>query len=109
MLSDDSAGFDVYRSKKLKRVEDDDDVRMMINQLIKMNEKISTLSIQSEVIAQFGNNYPAMSPNDWRHIIEPYVRLVRDYEIRTPDGKIFEVFPTGDLMASEPLEDPKED
>ena len=77
MLSDDSAGLDVFRKRKLKNVEDDREVRNLIFDMLQMNNDISDMEIQKEVIDHFGDEYPGMSLNDWRHIIEDYTSIVR--------------------------------
>ena len=78
MLSDDSAGLDVFRKRKLKNVEDDKEVRNLIFDMLQMNNDISDMEIQKEVIDHFGDEYPGMSLNDWRHIIEDYTSIVRN-------------------------------
>lgn len=78
MLSDDSAGLDVFRKRKLKNVEDDREVRNLIFDMLQMNNDISDMEIQKEVIDHFGDEYPGMSLNDWRHIIEDYTSIVRN-------------------------------
>ena len=78
MLSDDSAGLDVFRKRKLKNVEDDREVRNLIFNILQMNNDISDMEIQKEVINHFGDEYPGMSLNDWRHIIEDYTSMVRN-------------------------------
>ncbi len=78
MLSDDSAGLDVFRKRKLKNVEDDREVRNLIFNMLQMNNDISDMEIQKEVINHFGDEYPGMSLNDWRHIIEDYTSMVRN-------------------------------
>lgn len=78
MLSDDSAGLDVFRKRKLKNVEDDREVRNLIFDMLQMDNSISTMQIQEEVIGQFGDEYPDMSLNDWRHIIEAYTPMIRE-------------------------------
>ena len=78
MLSDDSAGLDVFRKRKLKNVEDDREVRNLIFNMLQMDNDISDMEIQKEVIDHFGDEYPGMSLNDWRHIIEDYTSMVRN-------------------------------
>jgi len=78
MLSDDSAGLDVFRKRKLKNVEDDREVRNLIFDMLQMDNDISDMEIQKEVIDHFGDEYPGMSLNDWRHIIEDYTSMVRN-------------------------------
>ena len=96
MLSDDSAGFDVYRTKKLDRVEDDEALRNFIDSRLDMTADISDMMLQREVIAQFGDTYPAMKPKDWMHLIHSYITH-EDIE----DNSC--------LMAAESLDAPKED
>jgi type I restriction enzyme R subunit len=74
MLSDDSAGFDVYRKRKLASVEEDKDVHNLIDNLLRIDKDMSALSLQREALEKFGDIYPGMSPNDWRHIIESYTK-----------------------------------
>lgn len=62
---------------KLDNIEDDQDVCNLVYNLLHMNPDIDDLLIQKEVIERFGMTYPAMSPNDWRHIIEEYTPMVR--------------------------------
>lgn len=63
---------------RLDRIEDDQDVRNLVFNMLQMNNDIDDLEIQAEVINRFGMTYPAMSPNDWRHIIEDYTPIVRE-------------------------------
>ena len=74
MRSDDSAGFDVYRKRKLASVEEDKDVHNLIDNLLRIDKDMSALSLQREALEKFGDIYPGMSPNDWRHIIESYTK-----------------------------------
>ena len=69
----------VYKglTSKLRRVEDDREVRNLIFDMLHMNREISDLSIQEEVIKKFGEKYGGMSPNEWRHIIEEYTPMIR--------------------------------
>ncbi len=43
-----------------------------------MDASISDAELQREVIELYGERYPDMSLNDWRHIIEAYTPMVRD-------------------------------
>ena len=78
LLSDDTAGLDFYRKQKLTNVENDSDVRNLIRSRILMDNSVSNFELQREVIEAFGEKYPAMSLNDWRHIIEAYTPMVRE-------------------------------
>ena len=96
MLSDDSAGFDVYRTQKLDRVEDDEALRSYIDSRLDMTADISDMTLQRDVIAQFGDTYPAMKPKDWMHLIHTYIT----HEDIEEDSY---------LLAADPLNKPKED
>ena len=72
------AMIDAITSEKLLQVEDDHDVRNVVFDLLHMNKKISDLTIQREVIEKFGDRYPYMELNDWRHIIEEYTPMIRE-------------------------------
>ena len=78
MLSDDSAGLDVFRKRKLNSIEDDKDVRNLVFNLLQMDEHISDMQIQSAVVQRFNDDYPGMTLNDWRHIIEEYTSFIRE-------------------------------
>ena len=64
--------------RKLDNVEDDKDVRNLIFNLLHMDSTISDGDIRTEVQKTYGERYPGMSPNDWRHVIEAYTPMVRD-------------------------------
>lgn len=61
----------------LNNVEDDLDVRNLIFTRLQLDDTISDLQLQREVIETFGERYPDMKQNDWRHIIEDYTPMVR--------------------------------
>ena len=63
---------------KLANVEDDRDVRNLIFNRLQMDADISDTNLQREVIELYGERYPDMSLNDWRHIIEVYTPMVRE-------------------------------
>ena len=93
----------------LTSIDDDYEVRNHVSEILRMDRNTSDMQIQKVLIERFGEKYPGMKLNDWRHIIEQYTSILRNKEIRTPDGKIIEVFPMGDSMAAEPNKEPKED
>ena len=64
--------------RKLENVEDDRDVRNLIFNLLHIDADISDAKLQSEIIGLYGERYPDMSLNDWRHVIEAYTPMVRD-------------------------------
>ncbi len=67
-----------YTPKKLKNVEDDTDVRNLIYNRLQMNAKTDDMDLQREVIERYGERYPDMTLNDWRHTIEAYTPMVRE-------------------------------
>lgn len=64
--------------KKLDRIEDDEDVRKLVFNLLLMDINKNDLQIQRDVLEEYGDRYPEMKLNDWRHIIEDYTPLVRE-------------------------------
>ena len=64
--------------RKLENIEDDRDVRNLIYQRIQMDAAIEDMELQREVMEVYGERYPAMSLNDWRHVIEAYTPMVRE-------------------------------
>ena len=64
--------------RKLKNVEDDKDVRNLIFDRLHLDSNISDGDLRVEVQKKFGERYPGMSPNDWRHIVEAYTPMVRE-------------------------------
>ncbi len=71
--------------RKLQSVEDDKDVRNLIFGRLHMDSNISDGDLQIEVQKRFGERYPGMSNNDWRHVIEAYTSMVR--EAAKPEAK----------------------
>ena len=63
--------------RKLKNVEDDKDVRNLIFDRLHIDGSVSDGELQIEVQKKYGERYPGMSLNDWRHIIEAYTPMVR--------------------------------
>ena len=62
----------------LNNVEDDQDVRNLIFTRLQLDDTTSDLQLQREVIELFGERYPDMKQNDWRHIIEDYTPMIRN-------------------------------
>ena len=71
-------GTSKLKFTKLANIEDDKDVRDLIFNRLHMDANISDMELQREVIEQYGERYPDMSQNDWRHIIEDYTLMVRE-------------------------------
>ena len=75
----DSVYGDLLSSfRKLEHVEDDQDIRNLIFNLMHMDGNISDGQLQTEVQKAYGERYSSMSQNDWRHVIEAYTPMVRD-------------------------------
>ena len=39
---------------------------------------MNDLQIQRDVLEEYGDRYPDMKLNDWRHIIEDYTSMIRE-------------------------------
>lgn len=57
-------------------VNSDAELRKLIHNMMEMEEGTMMKSITSVCIKQFGERYGNMNPNDWRHLIDDYVRDV---------------------------------
>ena len=86
--------------QKLENVEDDRDVRNLIYNRLHMDADISDGELQREVIELYGERYPDMLLNDWRHIIEAYTPMVR--EMVRPNAKEVSIRPKQLGIAAEP-------
>ena len=60
----------------LRDVNKDPDVRRLIHNMMEMDGGTMMKHIWSMCIKQFGERYINMQPNDWRHLIDDYVRKV---------------------------------
>ena len=60
----------------LADVNNDEDVLRLIHNMMEMEGGTMMKNITSVCIAMFGERYVSMKPNDWRHLIDEYVRKV---------------------------------
>ena len=70
--------YEAETVRKLDRVENDLDVRNLIFNRLQLDDTTTDLQLQREVIELFGERYPDMRQNDWRHIIEDYTPMIRN-------------------------------
>ena len=90
--------------RRLDNVEDDRDVRNLIFNRIHMDINIGEGELRREVLEKYGHRYPDMSLNDWRHIIEAYIPMVK--EAAQPKAKEVSMRQYG--MAAEPSTEDEE-
>lgn len=60
----------------LRDVNDDEDVRRLIHNMMEMDGGTMMKNITSVCVGMFTERYIGMKPNDWRHLIDGYVRKV---------------------------------
>ena len=60
----------------LRDVNDDADVRRLIHNMMEMDGGTMMKNITSVCVGMFTERYIGMKPNDWRHLIDDYVRKV---------------------------------
>jgi type I restriction enzyme R subunit len=72
----------------LKNVNDDPELRKLIHNMMEMDGGTMMKNVTSVCMAMFGEKYISMSKNDWRHLIDDYVRKVTNL----PDLREDEVF-----------------
>jgi len=66
----------VAEAAMLKDVNDDEELRRLIHNLMEMDGGTMMKNICSVCIKQFGDRYGSMTPKDWEHLIYAYVRKV---------------------------------
>jgi len=69
---------ETFGVRKLENIEDDRDVRNLIYQRLMIDYTVSDADLQHEAMERYGERYPDMSPNDWRHVVEDYTPMVRE-------------------------------
>ncbi len=92
---------ETFGIRKLENIEDDRDVRNLIYQRLQMDATISDANLQRETMEQYGERYPDMSPNEWRHVVEAYTPMVR--KASKPNAQEISMQQYG--MAAEPKDD----
>ena len=69
---------ETFGIRKLENIEDDRDVRNLIYQRLQIDATISDDDLRREAIELYGERYPDMSLNEWRHVVEAYTPMVRE-------------------------------
>jgi len=87
--------------RKLANIEDDREVRNLLYDRLIMNAETSDYELQREVIERFGERYPDMTVNDWRHIIEAYSPMIKDAS--RPKAKEVSMLPEQMPMAADEM------
>jgi type I restriction enzyme R subunit len=62
----------------LDDVENDDDVRRLVHNMMELYEGTTIMNIVLECQREFQEKYFSMGGNDWRHLIRDYVRMVTE-------------------------------
>ena len=62
----------------LDDVEKDDDVRRLVHNMMELYEGTTIMDIVLECQREFQEKYFSMKPNEWRHLIRDYVRMVTE-------------------------------
>lgn len=78
----------VAEAAMLRDVNDDADVRKLIHNMMEMDGGTMMKNIYSICVAMFQERYNNMHPNDWRHLVDDYVRDIT----HRPDLQEDEVF-----------------
>ncbi len=84
----------------LSKIEDDNSVKLLIDELISMNDDVSDLILMSSCMNEFGDFYNKMTLKDWHHIVKTY----RDKK-KSHIFDIEEETDTTPFFAAEPIED----
>ena len=78
----------VAEAAMLRDVNEDAEVRKLIHNMMEMDGGTMMKNIYSVCTAMFQQKYNNMKPNDWRHLIDDYIRKVT----QRPELKEDEVF-----------------
>ncbi|MBQ3699295.1 MAG: HNH endonuclease [Prevotella sp.] len=78
----------------LRDVNEDSDVRRLIHNMMEMDGGTMMKNITSVCIGQFAERYYGMKPNDWRHLIDEYVRKVTSRP-KLQEDEVFRFVMTG--------------
>lgn len=70
---------------KLKSVEEDNNIKVLINNMMGADEGTTLLSIMKECYLKFGESYPNMFNKDWYHLIKNYVIKITGRDNLRPD------------------------
>ena len=62
----------------LSDVEDDNDVRRLVHNMMELYEGTTIMNIVIECQKEYQERYFSMKTNDWRHLIRDYVRQVTE-------------------------------
>jgi type I restriction enzyme R subunit len=65
-------------SNMLRDVNDDAEVRKLIHNMMEMDGGTMMKNITSVCIGMFIERYWGMKPNDWRHLVCAYVRMITE-------------------------------
>jgi len=63
---------------KLSHIEEDQDVRKLVFDMLLMNKDFNDMEIQRDVLELYGDRYPEMKLKDWNHIINDYIPMVKE-------------------------------
>jgi len=77
-LDSSAIEIETLQISRLKNVEDDDEVRKLIFDQLSMNGDISNDKLWHAVVEKFGEKYPDMSINDWRHVVDKYTDSIKE-------------------------------
>ena len=62
----------------LTNILDDDEVRKLIHNMMALYEGTTIMNIVVECQKEFQEKYFSMMPNEWRHLVRDYVRMVTE-------------------------------
>ena len=66
----------VASGSMLTKVNDDDDVRRLIHNMMELKDGTTIDTIYLECMHEYQEKYFSMKPNEWRHLVRDYVREV---------------------------------
>ena len=104
----DTTGTLALQLRRLHNVEDDQEVRNLVDNRLLLDKDISNYELQREIMELFGERYGGMKPRDWEHIISDYTKKARS-TATSDEAMIIDGKNMGGLHAAEDLLPPNKD
>ena len=104
----DTTGTLALQLRSLHNVEDDQEVRNLVDNRLLLDKDISNYELQREIMELFGERYGGMKPRDWEHIISDYTKKARS-TATSDEAIIIDGKNMGGLHAAEDLLPPNND
>lgn len=104
----DTTGALAIQLRRLHNVEDDQEVKNLVDNRLLLDKDISNYELQREIMELFGERYGGMKPRDWEHIISDYTQKARNAN-NSGETMIIDSAPMESRAVADPLLPPVKD